>query len=87
MARRKNHTTERNKRERLCPLSLNQGNTKNRINITSHLMGACLSTGTPEELAAMKASREIEKMMNQQFEIDNSKVKLLLLGGVVESEP
>jgi len=43
-------------------------------------MGACLSSGSPEELAAIKASKEIEKMMNQQFEIDNSKVKLLLLG-------
>lgn len=43
-------------------------------------MGACLSTGSAEDLAAMKASKEIEKMMNQQFEMDNSKVKLLLLG-------
>jgi len=43
-------------------------------------MGACLSTGSAEDSAAMKASKEIEKMMNQQFEIDNSKVKLLLLG-------
>lgn len=28
----------------------------------------------------MKASKEIEKLMNKQFEMDNSKVKLLLLG-------
>lgn len=28
----------------------------------------------------MKASKEIEKLMNKQFDVDNSKVKLLLLG-------
>lgn len=43
-------------------------------------MGACLSSGSPEDRAAAKASREIEKMMNKQFDVDNSKVKLLLLG-------
>ena len=43
-------------------------------------MGACLSSGSAEDQAAMKASREIEKQMNKQFDADNSKVKLLLLG-------
>lgn len=43
-------------------------------------MGACLSSGSAEDRAAMKASKEIEKLMNKQFEMDNSKVKLLLLG-------
>lgn len=43
-------------------------------------MGACLSRGNAEEKAAMKASKEIEKQMNNQFEMDNAKVKLLLLG-------
>ncbi len=43
-------------------------------------MGACLSSGSAEDRAAMKASKEIEKLMNKQFELDNSKVKLLLLG-------
>ena len=43
-------------------------------------MGACLSSGSAEARAAAKASREIEKMMNTHFELDNSKVKLLLLG-------
>ena len=43
-------------------------------------MGACLSSGSAEDKAAMKASKEIEKLMNKQFEMDNSKVKLLLLG-------
>lgn len=43
-------------------------------------MGACISSGSAEEKAAMKASKEIEKLMNKQFDIDNAKVKLLLLG-------
>ena len=44
-------------------------------------MGACMSSSSsPEDRAAAKASREIEKLMNKQFEVDNSKVKLLLLG-------
>lgn len=43
-------------------------------------MGACLSSGSAEDRAAMKASKEIEKLMNKQFDLDNSKVKLLLLG-------
>mmetsp|Transcript_27361 Transcript_27361/g.57082 ORF Transcript_27361/g.57082 Transcript_27361/m.57082 type:complete len:358 (-) Transcript_27361:354-1427(-) len=43
-------------------------------------MGACLSSGSAEDKAAAKASKEIEKMMNKQLEMDNSKVKLLLLG-------
>ncbi|KAL7467671.1 hypothetical protein ACHAXS_007913 [Conticribra weissflogii] len=43
-------------------------------------MGACLSSTSAEEKAAKRASKEIEKQMNRQFEIENSKVKLLLLG-------
>ena len=43
-------------------------------------MGACLSSGSAEDQAAMKASKEIEKLMNKQCDLDNSKVKLLLLG-------
>ena len=33
-----------------------------------------------EEKAAAKASKEVEKLMEKQFKIDNSKIKLLLLG-------
>ena len=43
-------------------------------------MGACMSSETPEQRAAAKASKEVEKMMAKQFDIDNSKIKLLLLG-------
>src|SRR6056300_1755627 len=43
-------------------------------------MGACLSSGSAEDKAAAKASREIEKLMSKQKEIHNAKVKLLLLG-------
>lgn len=43
-------------------------------------MGACLSSGSAEERASAKASKEIEKLMSKQFEINNAKVKLLLLG-------
>lgn len=38
------------------------------------------SGGSAEDRAAAKASREIEKLMNKQNELDNAKVKLLLLG-------
>lgn len=41
-------------------------------------MGACLSN--PEEAAAAKASREIEKRMSEAFKHEQEKVKLLLLG-------
>jgi len=43
-------------------------------------MGACLSSTSAEEKAAKRASKDIEKQMNRHFEIENSKVKLLLLG-------
>lgn len=44
-------------------------------------MGACMSSGgSAEDRAAQKASREIEKLMNKQQHMDDSKVKLLLLG-------
>ena len=43
-------------------------------------MGACLSSGSAEDRAATKASKDIEKMMNKQLELESSKVKLLLLG-------
>ena len=33
-----------------------------------------------EEKAAAKASKEVEKLMEKQFKVDNSKIKLLLLG-------
>jgi GTPase SAR1 family protein len=39
-----------------------------------------MSSETPEQRAAAKASKEVEKMMAKQFDIDNSKIKLLLLG-------
>lgn len=43
-------------------------------------MGACMSSSSPEEKAAAKASKEVEKLMTKQFEVENSKIKLLLLG-------
>ncbi|KAL3777782.1 hypothetical protein HJC23_008899 [Cyclotella cryptica] len=43
-------------------------------------MGACLSSTSTEQKAAAKASKEVEKLMAKQFEVDNSKIKLLLLG-------
>lgn len=43
-------------------------------------MDACLSSGSAEDQAAIKASKEIEKQMNKHFDADNSKVKLLFLG-------
>eukprot|EP00957_Ditylum_brightwellii_P190341 14488759-Ditylum_brightwellii.AAC.1 len=43
-------------------------------------MGACLSGESPEDKAAKKASREIEKLMNDAYMIESEKVKLLLLG-------
>ena len=42
-------------------------------------MGACQSMSA-EEKAAAKASKEVEKLMEKQFKVDNSKIKLLLLG-------
>jgi GTPase SAR1 family protein len=42
-------------------------------------MGACQSMSA-EEKAAIKASKEVEKMMEKHFKVDNSKIKLLLLG-------
>ena len=41
-------------------------------------MGLCMSS--PEERAAAKASRNIERMMGEQNRAENEKVKLLLLG-------
>ena len=41
-------------------------------------MGACLSS--PEEQAALRASREIERQMKEAELIEMDKVKLLLLG-------
>lgn len=41
-------------------------------------MGACQSS--EEERAALKASREIERLMKEQNDFEMSKVKLLLLG-------
>lgn len=41
-------------------------------------MGACQSS--PEEQAALRASREIEKLMKNAELDENEKVKLLLLG-------
>lgn len=43
-------------------------------------MGACGSSLTPEQLEAKKANAAIERDMQKQNEIMNSKVKLLLLG-------
>ena len=48
--------------------------------LTRPIMGACMSSGSAEDRAAAKASKEIEKLMNRQFDADNAKVKLLLLG-------
>jgi GTPase SAR1 family protein len=42
-------------------------------------MGACQSMSA-EEKAAAKASKEVEKMMQKQYKIDDAKIKLLLLG-------
>ena len=41
-------------------------------------MGSCQSS--PEEKAAAKASRSIEKMMGEQNRAETEKIKLLLLG-------
>lgn len=41
-------------------------------------MGGCLSS--PEDRAAAKASRSIERMMGEQNRAENEKIKLLLLG-------
>lgn len=43
-------------------------------------MGGCASSMSAEDAAKMKASKEIEKTLDEQFKIDDSKVKLLLLG-------
>lgn len=43
-------------------------------------MGACLSSASPEERAAAKASKNIEKLMNDALIMESEKVKLLLLG-------
>ena len=41
-------------------------------------MGGCLSS--PEDRAATRASRNIERMMGEQNRVETEKVKLLLLG-------
>ncbi len=46
----------------------------------SFTMGGCASSVSAEEAAKMKASKEIEKALDEQFKIEDSKVKLLLLG-------
>ena len=46
-------------------------------------MGGCLSS--PEDRAAARASRNIERMMGEQNRAENEKVKLLLLLGAGES--
>jgi hypothetical protein len=43
-------------------------------------MVGCASSMSPEDVARIKASIEIEKALDKQFKIDNSKVKLLLWG-------
>lgn len=40
-------------------------------------MGLCMSA---EEASAMRASRDLEKKMNQSYIIESEKIKLLLLG-------
>jgi len=43
------------------------------------IMGVCQSM-TVEEKAAIKASKDVEKLMEKQFKVEESKIKLLLLG-------
>jgi len=43
-------------------------------------MGSCLSSASPEDRAAAKASKNIEKLMNNALIMESEKVKLLLLG-------
>jgi hypothetical protein len=42
-------------------------------------MVGCASSMSPEDAARIKASKEIKKALDEQFKINNSKVKLLLL--------
>ena len=43
-------------------------------------MGACGSSATPEQKAALKASQELDKKNAGEWAKDNQKIKLLLLG-------
>ena len=43
-------------------------------------MGACLSSTSPEDRAATKASKNIEKLMQNSLVMESEKIKLLLLG-------
>ncbi|KAL3816027.1 hypothetical protein ACHAXA_010332 [Cyclostephanos tholiformis] len=43
-------------------------------------MGGCASSVSAEDAAKIKSSKDIEKALNEQFKIEDSKVKLLLLG-------
>lgn len=52
----------------------------NKQRSDSPVMGGCLSNESGADRAATKASKEIERQMNNQNKVDSAKVKLLLLG-------
>ena len=43
-------------------------------------MGACGSSQTPEQKAALERSKELDKQNAQDFATETQKIKLLLLG-------